>query len=221
MATPPHQPHQPWPYQPPPPYGFGGTPPLPCDICGAIPAVHTVVRGHQGLVVTLRFLTKEGTFCRVCGTSLYRKMTSDTLWQGWWGLLSVFAAPVTLFMNIGARRRIRALPHPVGNLRPQLAPGRRVLARLPALVITGALVAALGFLVVPRLIPSTPAKFMAGDCGRNNAEWPEQDLEEVGCSSQEAEFWLSKGEKCWGRDWLVYLDYSARQEMLCAHPMEK
>ena len=214
MATPPH-------HQPLSPYGFGRPAPSPCDICGAIPAVHTVVRGHQGLVVTLRFLTEEGTFCRTCGTSLYRKMTSDTLWQGWWGLLSVFAAPVTLFMNIGARSRIRALPHPVGNLRPQLAPGRRVLARLPALVIIGVLLVGLGAFAVPRLIPSAPVSFTAGDCGRNNAEWPEQDLEEVGCSSAEAEFWLSDGEKCWGMDWLVHIDYSAELKSLCAHPMKK
>ena len=206
----------------PPPYaahGYGA--PLACGICGAIPAVHAVVRGHRGLVVTLRFLTKEGAFCRTCGTATYRRMTSDTLWQGWWGLLSVFAAPVTLVLNIGARSRIRALPHPVGNLRPQLAPGRRVLFRLPALVITAALVIGLGAVVVPRLVPTERAVFTAGDCGRNNAEWPEQDLEVVDCSSDEAEFWVSAREQCWGRDWLLYLDHSPELKQLCAHPMEK
>jgi hypothetical protein len=213
MATPPHHPL--------PPHGYGLASPLACEICGAIPAVHAVVRGHQGLVITLRFLTKEGTFCRTCGTATYRRMTSDTLWQGWWGLLSVFAAPVTLVMNIGARSRIRALPQPVGNLRPQLVPGRRVLARLPALVIMTALVLGLGASVVPRLIPETQPTFTAGDCILNNAEWPEQDLEEVGCSSAGAEFWISERGRCWGGDWLLYLEYSAEQKQLCAHPMTK
>lgn len=98
MSTPPQHPLPP----------FGSV--VSCHICGAIPAVHTVVRGHQGLVITLRFLTEEGAFCRTCGTATYRRMTSNTLWQGWWGLLSVFAAPVTMLMNIGARSRIRSCP---------------------------------------------------------------------------------------------------------------
>ncbi|MFF3129512.1 hypothetical protein ACFVRD_46725 [Streptomyces sp. NPDC057908] len=205
------------PHHPPTSYGSVAS----CHICGAIPAVHAVVRGHRGLVVTLRFLTEEGAFCRTCGTATYRRMTSDTLWQGWWGLLSVFAAPVTMVMNIGARSRIRALPHPVGSLQPQLAPGRRVLARPPALVIMAALVVALGAVVVPKLIPHTQPTFTAGDCIRNHAKWPEQDLEEVGCSSPEAEYWISDGDKCWGKDWLLYLEYSAEKKTLCAHPMSK
>lgn len=211
MAAPPHHPL--------PPHGYRHTAPPACRICGAVPAVHTVVRGHRGLVVTLRFLTEEGAFCRTCGTAVYRRMTSDTLWQGWWGLLSVFATPVTLAMNIRARARIRALPHPVGHLRPQLVPGRRVLARLPALVIVTALVLGLGAVVVPRLIPETQTTFTAGDCGLNEAEWPEQDLRETGCSSADAEFWISAQEQCWGRDWLLYLEYSVEHEQLCAHPM--
>ncbi|MDQ0793666.1 hypothetical protein [Streptomyces sp. B1I3] len=205
----------------PPPYAHGYGAPLACGICGAIPAVHAVVRGHRGLVVTLRFLTEEGAFCRTCGTATYRRMTSDTLWQGWWGLLSVFAAPVTLLLNLGARSRIRSLPHPVGNLRPPLAPGRPVLLRLPALAVMTALVIGLGVVAVPKLVPAEQATFTAGDCGRNRAQWPEQDLEVVGCSSKEAEFWISDRERCWGKDWLLHLDYSPENRQLCAHPMEK
>ncbi|MEU1124052.1 hypothetical protein ABZ371_10870 [Streptomyces sp. NPDC005899] len=209
----------------PPPFTHGYGAPLTCQICGAVPAVHAVVRGHRGLVVTLRFLTEEGAFCRTCGTATYRGMTSDTLWQGWWGLLSVFAAPVTLVMNLGARARIRALPHPLGHPRPPLAPGRPVLLRPPALSIMVALLVVLGAVVVPKLgpqlFPAERAAFTAGDCGRNDAEWPEQDLEVVGCSSADAEFWVSAPERCWGRDWLLHIDYSAEYEQLCAHPMEK
>ncbi|MDF6045214.1 hypothetical protein LRD69_24300 [Streptomyces sp. JH14] len=209
MSTPPHH----------PPVPFGSA--VYCRICGATPAAHVVVRGHRGLVITLRFLTEEGAFCRTCGTAVYRKLTSDTLWRGWWGLLSVFATPVTMLMNIGARSRIRALPHPVGHPRPPLSPGRRVLARPPALVVMAVLVLALATVTVPRLIPDTQPTFTAGDCVRNNATWPDQDLEEVGCSSPEAEFWISEGDRCWGMDWLLHLEYSAEEKALCAHPMSK
>lgn len=69
-------------------YGAYGAHPEPgrygCQVCGAWPAAHATVRGHQGIVVLMRFLSVRGPFCRDCGLSTYRRMSSDTLWQGWW-----------------------------------------------------------------------------------------------------------------------------------------
>lgn len=221
MATPPRHPLPPHGGHGPATGPAGPARPPACEICGAIPATHVVVRGHKGLLITLRFLTEEGTWCRTCGTAVQRRLSSATLWQGWWGLLSVFATPVTLVLNLRARSALRALPQPIGQLRPALDPGRRVLLRPPALVVVAVLLLALGAFTVPRLIPPHQVTFTAGDCGRNNAEWPEQDLEKTGCSSPDAEFWISRREDCQKTDMLLYLEYSSREEQLCAHAMTK
>lgn len=130
MATPPPQhgagPYHPYTPQQGGPYGHYGSYPVPpqpgpyghpavaaapygCRLCGAEPAVQATVRGHQGMLVLMRFLRQEGPFCRDCGFATYRRMSAATLWQGWWGPLSVFITPFTLLMNLGARARFLKL----------------------------------------------------------------------------------------------------------------
>lgn len=160
MATPPpqhgagpYQPYGPWqggphsPYGVPPqavPYGHGHQPmpqaPYGCRVCGAQPAVRATVRGHQGMLVLMRFLRQEGPFCRDCGLATYRKMSADTLWQGWWGPLSLFITPVTVLMNLAARSRFVGLAPPAGHILPSLSPGKPLWRRPPALVFLAAAV---------------------------------------------------------------------------------
>ncbi|MER6841619.1 hypothetical protein [Streptomyces platensis] len=108
---PPVGPYDPRPGQP-PPYPYDRQPPLHpypqpyaadpgCRLCGARPAVQATVRGHQGLFLLMRFLSRSGMFCRSCGLATYREMSARTLWQGWWSPLSVAITPVTLLMNLG------------------------------------------------------------------------------------------------------------------------
>ncbi|MEU1372069.1 hypothetical protein ABZ442_00205 [Streptomyces triculaminicus] len=212
-----------WGQQPP----LGGPPQ--CEICGGMPAVHATVRGHQGMVVLMRFLKRSGTFCRPCGTALHRRMTADTLWQGWWGPLSMVITPFTVLANVlGPRGAFRSLAPPSGGRRPPLDPGKRVLLRPAALLVT--VPVALVVLAVPLLIligvlvGDKPVHLSVGDCVRNNAEWPRQDLEAVVCGSSPGLYRVSQeltgpGEHCTADGpeipYIAYAEYSAKGNTLC------
>ncbi|MCX4754036.1 LppU/SCO3897 family protein [Kitasatospora purpeofusca] len=95
-----------------------------CRFCGGFPAVETTVRGHQGIIVIMRFLKQPGPFCRTCGTAVVRDMSARTLVQGWWSYLSGIFTVVTLLRNLAAHNRIKDLPPPApGTHGPQLDPG--------------------------------------------------------------------------------------------------
>jgi hypothetical protein len=81
----------------------------------------------------VRFTRAEGQFCRSCGISVYRDLTTKTLWQGWWGLLLLVVTPLTLISNFKARAKFCELPAPAGGWRPPLDPGKPVLRRAGAL----------------------------------------------------------------------------------------
>ncbi|MFJ3519204.1 hypothetical protein [Streptomyces sp. NPDC090131] len=180
-------------------YGVYGAHPEPgrygCQVCGAWPAAHATVRGHQGIVVLMRFLSVRGPFCRDCGLATYRRMSSDTLWQGWWSPLSVFITPVTLLMNLGPRSAYRRLAPPSGGHRPALDPGRPVWRRAPALILMAPVLLVL--LAVPALIllgmVVGDPRLATGQCVRNEGNWAEQDLRVESCASPRAEYRVTQG----------------------------
>lgn len=196
----PHAPHHP--YGPPAqpgaqPYGAYGAHPQPgrygCTLCGAWPAAPATVRGHQGLIVLMRFLSLRGPFCRDCGLATYRRMSSDTLWQGWWSPLSFFVTPVTLLMNLGPRAAFRRLAPPAGGHRPPLDPGRPMWRRVPVLLFLVPLL--LLFLAIPALVvigavvgDDTPHPLTSGQCVRNKGDWTDQKLVVTDCGSPAAEY---------------------------------
>ncbi|MEU4212356.1 hypothetical protein AB0F13_20550 [Streptomyces sp. NPDC026206] len=213
MANPPGPHPYPYPNQPyGQPYSSPGTYPpaavrgqhspvgeaLSCEICGGVPAVRATVRGHQGMVVLMRFLKRSGVFCGSCGTSLHRKMTADTLYQGWWSPLSLIFTPITVLANVlGPRPVFRRLGPPSGGRQRPLDPGKRVLLRPAALVF--ALPIALVVLAVPLLMvigliagDAKPDQLSVGDCVRNNSTWPAQDLEAVVCGSSPDQYRVSQ-----------------------------
>ncbi|WP_330458486.1 hypothetical protein OIB37_17215 [Streptomyces sp. NBC_00820] len=115
-------------------YG-GGVPAGACEACGAGPAAPVKLRGHQGFLVIMRFLRRQGVFCRTCALSLFRKMQADTMLQGWWGPMSALITPITLLINLGALSGIRRIPEPVApGWRPPLDPGRPIFKRAAGLV---------------------------------------------------------------------------------------
>ncbi|MGW0844271.1 hypothetical protein ACWD26_29855 [Streptomyces sp. NPDC002787] len=70
----------------------------------------------------MRWHTLDGPFCAICGIALVRKMTTKTLWQGWWGVGSlIFGTPFALASNWAAYRKLRRLQPAVP------VPGRRQL----------------------------------------------------------------------------------------------
>ncbi|UQA91392.1 hypothetical protein [Streptomyces halobius] len=82
-----------------------------CRSCGAPAAVNFSVRAHEGLLVVMRFHRLDGPFCRSCGRSVVRQMTTRTLALGWWSPLSLVAlAPFTLLWNLTAYRKFSKLP---------------------------------------------------------------------------------------------------------------
>lgn len=116
-----------------PPPGWGQLDLTACRFCGSVPAVDTTFRGHQGMLVLMRFLSVEGPFCRDCGLGTFRHMTSRTLVQGWYGYVSLVAAPVTVLINLVRRGKVARLappqPNPYGPSRPPMDPGPRLLRR--------------------------------------------------------------------------------------------
>jgi len=56
--------------------------------------------------------TNKGPFCRDCGTALLRHHQNSTLFQGWFGIFSFFITPITLLLNLGAWRKVKALGPP-------------------------------------------------------------------------------------------------------------
>lgn len=157
------------PYGMPPGYGYGYPPPPPadgvtCRFCGGYPAVNTTVRGHQGMVVIMRFLRMSGPFCRTCGTAMVRSMSANTLVQGWWGPLSVLLTPLTLLVNLIPNGKIKRLPPPVpGSHGQQLDPGVPLARRphmfmllLPGLAVLTLVLASLGVLGPKKEDPVTP-----------------------------------------------------------------
>ncbi|MGW2417812.1 LppU/SCO3897 family protein [Streptomyces sp. NPDC001709] len=111
------------------PGAYPAAPGAGCEVCGASPAAPVTVRGHQGMVVIMRQLRRQGTFCHTCALAVFRKMQSDTMAQGWWGPMSMIITPITLLINLFALAKIRKLPAPVAPQGPGLDPGRPVLAR--------------------------------------------------------------------------------------------
>jgi hypothetical protein len=178
-------------YSVPAPYGqplpgpgtiTGGT----CRVCGGGPAVDATFRGHRGMIILMRFLRTPGPFCRSCGTAVVRDMSAKTLLLGWWGIISFFATPVTLIINVIQWRKIKMLP-PLQSYghRPPLDPGKPLVRRpamlgllVPILVIVVLIVAAVAG-------QSDPSNAAVGDCIQHTGT---DSAKIVSCSSPAAQY---------------------------------
>jgi hypothetical protein len=113
---------------------------LSCRFCGCVPAADVTFRGHQGMIVLMRFLHLKGPFCRDCGLATFRRMTEQTLIAGWWGYASAIIAPVTVLINVSRRGKVAQLapprPNPAGQApgAAPMNPGKPLLARPVALI---------------------------------------------------------------------------------------
>jgi hypothetical protein len=125
-----------------------------CRFCGCVPAVETTFRGHQGMLVLMRFLSMEGPFCRDCGLATFRHMTSRTLVQGWWGYASFVITPIVVLINLARHGKVASLPAPRpmpgGQSRRPMDPGSALLAR--PMTIIGLAIPFLLFLVLVLVI---------------------------------------------------------------------
>jgi hypothetical protein len=106
-----------------------------CQVCGGLPAAHVDIRSHRGLLVWMQWETISAWCCAICGIAFIRKMTTQTLWQGWWSVLSLIGAPLALLNNLVAYRRLRKLTLAAPAFdRVQADLGKPVLARPAAYV---------------------------------------------------------------------------------------
>ncbi|GAB1692848.1 hypothetical protein [Krasilnikovia sp. M28-CT-15] len=126
-----------------------------CRFCGCVPAVPVTFRGHQGFLVVMRFLSMPGPFCRDCGLATFRAMTSRTLIQGWYSFVSLFAAPLTVLINLSRRNRVASLPapqpNPYGPSRPPMDPGPRLLHRPMTIIGLAIPIGAVAFITIMTL----------------------------------------------------------------------
>ncbi|MCX5256286.1 hypothetical protein OOK27_19480 [Streptomyces canus] len=196
----------------------GGPGSAACQICGAAPAAPVTVRGHQGMLVIMRFLKREGIFCRTCALASFRDMQAETMVLGWWGPLSLLITPFTLLANLSALSGIRRIPEPVtAGFRPPLDPGKPVFKRpagILALIPMGLLglaVFAFTLLVIVGAVAGPSSKssessessesdglsdypnqhyptLTVGSCARNDRTWPYEDLKPEPCDSSAAQY---------------------------------
>jgi hypothetical protein len=129
-----------------------------CRMCRSVPAARAKFRGHQGMIIIMRFLSLDGPFCRDCGLSTYRSMTARTLVQGWWGYASFIITPLTVLWNFIPRSKVASLPPPRpaahGQSHRPLDPGSPLLLR-PMALIGLAIPAALIVLVLLLIIANS------------------------------------------------------------------
>jgi hypothetical protein len=157
-----------------------------CRFCGGYPAAEATVRGHQGLIIIMRFLKLQGPFCRTCGIASVRDMTAKSLWQGWWGIGSSIINPITMLMNIGPMQKFKGLPEPTPGPGRPMDPGKPLFQRpaILGLLLPIALIAAIVFVN----LNSTESKAKIGACVVNQGTSAKPDVKVVDCTSSEAEY---------------------------------
>ncbi|MFI6035229.1 hypothetical protein ACIBBD_13880 [Streptomyces sp. NPDC051315] len=238
MSTPPpsYQPPAGHPVYAPTPHGYpqpGAAPALVCQVCGAAPAVPVTVRGHQGMIVIMRNLRRQGVFCRTCGLAVFREMQANTMLLGWWSPLSVIITGAVLLMNLGARSALLRLPQPTTwGGRPPLDPGKPLMKRpagmvaLVPLTLLAALVVSAPVLMVVGLLSgdSDPKPLTVGTCARNDGSWSDQDLKAVTCDSTAAQLRVTQPglEGCEDGEYMADLKYSEDGTTnLCLRPLDR
>ncbi|MFJ6563894.1 hypothetical protein ACIQMV_29310 [Streptomyces sp. NPDC091412] len=161
-----------------------------CRFCGSMPAVEATFRGHQGFLVIMRFLKLQGPFCRTCGIATHRRMTANSLWQGWWGIASVVINPITMLINLPQRAKVSKLGDPIPGAPGQpMDPGKPLFQRA---AILGFLIPVVAIGAVAFQAQRDPSLAAVGDCVRNQhvttgSEDTDPDVVVVPCSDPAAE----------------------------------
>ncbi|MFF4895318.1 hypothetical protein [Streptomyces sp. NPDC001068] len=195
-----------------------------CQFCGGTPTLKTTVRGHQGMVIIMRFLKVRGLFCRTCGIAVHREMTTKTLWQGWWGIASLVIAPITLVINLVARVRFGRMTPPANGMRPPLDPGKPVIRRAGAIGVLAPFLI-VGAVALGAELDDSADTAEVGACmhigGTENA--PEANV--VDCGSAEAQFKVAERHEgsdahCDRTVYSEYAEYGGRESFtLCLAPL--
>jgi hypothetical protein len=176
-----------------PPQQQAGFAPMPqgalqCRFCGAVPAVNATVRGHQGMIIVMRWLKLQGPFCRTCGIASVRDMTAKSLVQGWWGVGSAIINPFIMLSNLGPMSQFKKLPEPMPGApgRP-MNPGKPLFQR-PAIAMLLLPIALTVAIVAINVTTTTTSEAKVGACVVNNGTSTNPNVSVVDCASSEAEY---------------------------------
>jgi hypothetical protein len=93
-----------------------------CQSCGIeAPTQRVLFVQHIGAVIMFFHKRIGGEFCRNCVNKYFREYGLMTLFLGWWGIISVFATPIVLLIDIFNYFRAWNLPPVPADARvPQL-----------------------------------------------------------------------------------------------------
>jgi len=81
-----------------------------CEFCGGQgPTAPVEFRQNTGMIVMRQSRTWAGDACRDCGSKIFWKATTHTLFLGWWGTISLFLTPAFIVMNIMNVLKTRSL----------------------------------------------------------------------------------------------------------------
>jgi len=73
----------------------------PCDRCGGLAETRLVAyRETVGIGILRMESCTEGAFCSACEHETFWHATLVTLFAGWWGLMSLVAAPLVILQNV-------------------------------------------------------------------------------------------------------------------------
>ncbi|GAB3923617.1 hypothetical protein GCM10029976_014090 [Kribbella albertanoniae] len=158
-----------------------------CRFCGGFPAVDATVRGHQGMLIVMRWLKLTGPFCKTCGTATVRDMTAKTMVQGWWGIGSAIVTPFVMLSNIGPAQKFKQLPEPQPGQRQPMNVGKPLFKRPQALMLLVP-IAIIAAIVIGNLTTTSTSEATVGSCVVNKGTDSNPDVKVVDCSSSEAQY---------------------------------
>lgn len=149
-----------------------------CMFCASSPVHEATFHRQVGLLFVRRRAKRTVRACRDCGRHVGRTMQNLTLWQGWWGLISLFTNVGTVIGNATHLRRFHRLEAPRAGEdrieRPLLTPmdpGRTIFLRSGMVGIVVAAVAA-SFVITSDFHltggganrPASAFNYQVGDC---------------------------------------------------------
>lgn len=89
-----------------------------CQSCGIeAPTQRVFFVQHIGAVIMFFHKRIGGEFCRDCVNKYFQEYGLKTLFLGWWGVISIFATPVVLLIDIFNYFRAWNLPPVPANAR--------------------------------------------------------------------------------------------------------
>jgi hypothetical protein len=118
-----------------------------CQSCGAhAPTYKVFFVQHIGALLFFFHKRISGSFCRSCVDKYFREYFITTLFLGWWGVISIFATPVVLVIDlvnyipaVAALRPLRREQPPsitkVRAATPQVSLWRRLMGAAPAMLV--------------------------------------------------------------------------------------